>query len=162
MANEQTLPMSTPGEVLTRFAGAWERRDAQAIADLFVPDPEFVNVTGLWWHTPKRIAMAHAFGFEKIFGNSHLEFVEEKVRMIGEEAAVVHGRWRVINQDSATGDTTDPRFGIFIFVMEKTGQGWKAVAAQNTDVVEGHESIAVVDGKSVPQSYEDSPTSRGL
>lgn len=37
--------------------------------------------------------------------------------------------------------------------MEKVGEEWKAVAAQNTDIVAGHESLAVIDGETVPHSF---------
>lgn len=164
MVTEQTTsqPMTAPADVLERFAAAWAARDGAAIGQLFVNDPEFVNVTGMWWHTPERIAMAHTFGFEKIFADSDLKFVESRVRMIGDNAAVVLGRWEVEGQTTGDGRRAGPRQGIFTFVMERDGDQWRAVAAHNTDVVVGHESVAVVDGASVPQSYDASPTKRGL
>ena len=39
----------TPTDVAAAFAKAWSKRDADAIADLFVEDADFVNVVGLWW-----------------------------------------------------------------------------------------------------------------
>lgn len=162
MSEDNLEPIRNPEEVLDRFAEAWAMRSGEAIASLFVMDPEFVNVTGMWWHTRERIAMAHDFGFEKIFANSDLQFVDQRVRYIGDDAAVVHGQWIVIDQSAGDGTPAEPRGGIFVFVMEKNPEGWKAVAAQNTDIVTGHESIAVIDGQSVPQAYAGSPTSRGL
>lgn len=166
LRNQQTSiplssPMTSPEDVLVRFADAWEARDGEAIGALFVEDPEFVNVTGMWWHTPTRIALAHDFGFREIFRDSYLRFIKQKVRLIGDNAAVVHGRWRVTGQTTGKSDEGEPRKGILIFVMEKVGEEWKAVAAQNTDIVAGHESLAVIDGETVPQFYGGTLASEG-
>jgi hypothetical protein len=37
------------------FVDAWNHRDPDALAALFDTDAEFVNVTGLWWHTRDEI-----------------------------------------------------------------------------------------------------------
>lgn len=42
------------------FVDAWNHRDPDALAALFDQDAEFVNVTGLWWHTRDEIRSAHA------------------------------------------------------------------------------------------------------
>lgn len=145
--------MDRPDEVLDRFAAAWNGRDAGAIAELFTDDADFVNVTGLWWHSPERIRAAHAFGFEAIFPAADMRFIKRKTRMLGPDAAVVHGMWSMSGQVTAAGARAEPRRGIFVFIMRRLGDGWKAVAAQNTDIVPGKDSIAVIDGRSVPQDY---------
>ena len=43
-----------------------------AIAALFDPDAEFVNVVGLWWHDREAIRRAHAYGLTRIFQHSTL------------------------------------------------------------------------------------------
>ena len=40
------------------FLEAWNHRDPDALAALFDKDAEFVNVTGLWWHTREEIRSA--------------------------------------------------------------------------------------------------------
>ena len=63
----------TPLAVAEAFAAAWNDYDAEALAGLFVEDAEFVNVVGLWWHDREHIRQAHAYGFRKIFRNSHMK-----------------------------------------------------------------------------------------
>lgn len=145
--------MDQPQDVLGLFAQAWADRDAGALADLFVEDAEFVNVVGLWWHNRADIQTAHAYGFEVIFGHSRLSFVQERSRMIGHSAAVVHGKWMITGQMTASGEAAGTRYGIFTFVLERGEGGWKVVAAHNTDVINGAESIAVIDGSSTPSDY---------
>lgn len=67
---EQGAPMQEPADVVRGWEEAWNRGDADALASLFAPDAEFVNVVGLWWHDRERIRKAHAFGFETIFPGS--------------------------------------------------------------------------------------------
>ena len=70
----------TPLAVADAFAAAWNDYDAEALAGLFVEDAEFVNVVGLWWHDREHIRQAHAYGFRKIFRNSHMKLGRTAVR----------------------------------------------------------------------------------
>ncbi len=38
------MPAREPGRIPYRFAAAWNRGDAEGIAQLFAPDADFVNV----------------------------------------------------------------------------------------------------------------------
>lgn len=60
--------------------------------------------------------------------------------MIGETGAVVQSRWRVVGQVSPAGEEAQPRTGIFTFVLERRGDAWITVAAQNTDIAPGMET----------------------
>jgi uncharacterized protein (TIGR02246 family) len=42
--------LETPEAVIHGWEDAWNRADADALAELFAEDAEFVNVVGLWWH----------------------------------------------------------------------------------------------------------------
>ncbi|SJM51465.1 SgcJ/EcaC family oxidoreductase [Gulosibacter sp. 10] len=147
--------MQKPEDVLDGFAAAWNDRDAPALAGLFVEEPEFVNVVGKWWHTRERIREAHQYGFDVIFPESTITFTERRVRSLGAEAALVHGQWRMVGQSAlGTGEQhAEERHGIFSFAMQRFEDGWRAVAAQNTDIIEGATSIQVVDGRSRPANY---------
>jgi uncharacterized protein (TIGR02246 family) len=146
--------MKNPEDIIGLFAHAWADRDAQALAGLFAQDAEFVNVVGLWWHDREAIRVAHAYGFDVIFGDSTLNFVESRSRRIGDSAAVVHGKWKITGQVAADGSVAGERCGIFTFVCEKLPAGdWQVVAAQNTDIIHNAESIAVIDGQSVTSDY---------
>ncbi len=148
-----TFVITEPLDVLTQWDQAWAARDADALAALFVADPGFVNVVGLWWHDREAIKQAHAYGFDVIFGDSEFEFVSHKVRNLGSGAAVVHGKWKLTGQHTPTGQDTGERFGIFIFVLERRQNQWFVVAAQNTDIIAGVKSIAVVDSQSTATDY---------
>lgn len=133
---------TSPKTIATGFRDAWNAHDANAIADLFIDDAAFVNVTGLWWNTKEQIRKAHAFGFERIFGKSTLTLGRTEVRMLNEEHAIVHARITIRGQRTPNGDVADDRRTIFSFVVEKqhTEKGkefWLAVSAHNTDIAPG-------------------------
>lgn len=130
-----------PEDIPALFVEAWMKREANMLASLFAEDAEFVNVVGLWWHNRDDIREAHAYGFEKIFGESDLVLRETKVKYLDENAAVVHARMRLKNQ-TAKGDVKTPslRQNIFSFVVQKRGDNWICVSAHNTDIVPGAET----------------------
>lgn len=138
-----------PGLVARAFAEAWADRDARAIADLFVDDADFVNVVGLWWRSRDRIERAHAYGFERIFGASTMTLRGVRTRRLGDDVAVVHADWRITGQSAPAGQEVGERAGIFVFVLRRDADGWRAVAAQNTDRVPGADTLAT-DGGGAP------------
>jgi uncharacterized protein (TIGR02246 family) len=153
----------TPADLAQRFAEAFNRGDAAAIAGLFVDKPDFVNVVGLWWHSREAIERAHAYGFEHIFPTARLSIEKVAVREVGADAAVVHMRWRLDDQsppaggDSAQAEAQAPaldaRRGILVLVAQRTENGWLAVAAQNTDIVPGAETIVAEGSRRSARSY---------
>ena len=131
----------TPDEIPHAFAAAWNANDADAIASLFDEDAEFVNVVGLWWHNRERIRSAHAIALESYFRDADVEIGRTKVRMLSDGIALVHWRWTMGGQVDTDGDEASRRSGVFTMVAELRPQGWIVVAAHNTDVVPGAESI---------------------
>jgi uncharacterized protein (TIGR02246 family) len=146
-----------PERVPAAFAEAWNRRDADGIAALFEEDAEFVNVVGLWWHDREAIRRAHAYGLERIFSRSTLEVVRVKVKSLADGIAVVHARMRLTGQ-TPIGETTapSPRQNVFTFVARRGPEGWRCVAAHNTDVVPRAETNVVdEEGRLRGASYRE-------
>ncbi len=134
-------PLRRPEEVPERFVAAWNRRDADGIAELFDEDAEFVNVTGLWWHDREAIRRAHAYGLERIFNQSTLRLGVVRVKHLSEEIAVVHARMTLTGQTPGAGiDAPGQRTNIFSFVVHLAQRGWSCASAHNTDVVPGMET----------------------
>ncbi|GAA4116230.1 SgcJ/EcaC family oxidoreductase [Enteractinococcus coprophilus] len=131
----------SPKSIVTDFQRAWNAHDADALAELFVKDADFVNVTGLWWTTKERIRKAHEFGFAHIFGSSTMNVGRTEIRMLGADHAVVHARVTVTGQHTPDGQLAEDRRTVFSFVVtrlhDEQGDYWRAVSAQNTDVVPG-------------------------
>ncbi len=135
------MDRQSPKSIVTDFQQAWNAHDADALAELFVEDADFVNVTGLWWTNKERIRTAHAFGFANIFGDSIMTVGRTEIRMLGHDHALVHARVTVTGQNTPEGSRAEERRTVFSFVVARfhddQSDYWRAVSAHNTDVVPG-------------------------
>lgn len=140
--------LHAPEDVVRAWVAAWNRGDADALADLFDADAEFVNVVGLWWHDREAIRRAHAYGLSRIFPGSTLRPGAVRVKRLGDDVAVVHARMTLTGQAPAPGaPQPETRRNVLTFVVHRTEGGWRCAAAHNTDVVPGAETHVVQDGR---------------
>ncbi|MCS6621865.1 SgcJ/EcaC family oxidoreductase [Roseibacterium beibuensis] len=139
-----------------RLVAAWHARDGQALADLFAPDADFVNVVGIWWEDRGAIARAHQYALDSFFADTRLAPGRRKLRPLGPHHLLLHQRVRLSGQRAPDGSEAGARSTIFSFVLERRGADWLAVSAQNTDVVPGAETH-VSDGSGLTaQDYRRS------
>ena len=141
-----------PDAFVPAFAAAWAARDGAALAALFAPDADFVNVVGIWWEDRAAIERAHAYALGSFFAGTRLVPGRVKVRDLG-GVAVVHARIALTGQRAPDGSRAGARTTILTFVLHRAEGGWQAVSAQNTDVVPGAETmVAGADGLA-PRDY---------
>jgi uncharacterized protein (TIGR02246 family) len=134
------LTVSDPADFPLAFAEAWHSRDGHRIGALFSEDADFVNVTGLWWRTRSDISKAHDYALKSFFADTILKPGAIRTRLLAHDHAVVHCRFHLTGQIAPDGSPAGDRSTILIFVLEQTDDGWRAIAAQNTDVVPGMET----------------------
>ena len=147
--------VAEPEAFPTAFRDAWMARDGAAIGALFAEDADFVNVVGIWWEDRAAIARAHGYALGSFFADTRLSLGRIKVRRMG-DVAVVHARVRLTGQRAPDGTEAGARTAILTFVLERCDGGWVGVAAQNTDVVPGAETlVAGAEGLS-PGDYRGS------
>ena len=133
-------------DIPSLFARAWNARDPDALASLFDEDAEFVNVTGLWWHDRAAIREAHAYGLERIFGESTLTIDDTRIKTLSDDLAVVHARMTLSGQTPiSTIVKPASRRTVFSFVVHQIQGRWQCASAQNTDVVPGMDTNVVGD-----------------
>ncbi len=144
--------VAEPDDFPAAFRDAWMARDGAAIGALFAEDADFVNVVGIWWEDRAAIARAHAYALESFFAETRLTIGRVKVRRSG-DMAVVHARVRLTGQVTQEGAAAGSRTTILVFVLERRGDGWIAVAAQNTDIVPGVETLVAGPGGLRPGDY---------
>ena len=146
------IRFETPEAVLNAFIDAWHARDGAAIGDLFTPDGDFVNVTGLWWHGPEAIAKPHQYALDSFFAKTRLRAGRTEIRWLG-DVAVLRTRLRLTGQVAPDGTQADPRQTILTFVLVRTDYGWRVTSDQNTDVHPGQETHLARDGDLEPIDY---------
>lgn len=149
------MRVNAPEELPHAFAAAWMARDAAALAALFVPDADFVNVVGIWWQDRGAIEAAHHYGLTTFFRDSVLSVGRVKLRMLGADHAVVHARMRLRGQYAPDGGIATDRQNMLTFVCARDALGWQAVAVQNTDIVAGAETLLAEGAGLRPQDYRD-------
>ncbi|PWJ21969.1 YybH family protein [Jannaschia seohaensis] len=141
-----------PQDFVPAFTAAWMARDGDALAALFAPDADFVNVTGIWWEDRPAIARAHSYALGSFFAETRLVPGRVKIRDLG-DVAVIHARMALTGQRAPDGNRAGARTTILSFVLHRTPEGWQAVSAQNTDVVPGAETHLNTNGTLTPQDY---------
>ncbi len=127
------------------FAEAWNRHDMQAFGQLFTSNADFVNVAGKLDMGRAAIVKHHAYSHGTIsqnsepqashrlwgiFSHSTMAFDSIGVRFLRHDVAVARVAWRL------TGDvrSTEPRTGMFLFVVVENNGKWAIAAAQNTEI----------------------------
>ena len=132
--------------VVAGFATAWNHHDMESFGNLFAPDADFVNVTGILMKGRDEIQSHHAWAHGAIpestqvpqtlpknygiFKNTTMKFDNIDVRFLRKDVALAHVNWQL----SGDARTSTPRRGIFLFVLNRGEEGWQIAAAQNTEI----------------------------
>lgn len=155
MTDPATGQAPGPESVARRFVEAWNRADADALAEVFSEDADFVNVVGFWWHGRRQIRHNHAIGFRDMFGDSTMSLERVRTRPLDGTHSVVQARWNMQGQRSPDGIIDPgPRRGVFTFVCLRRPDGtWLAVTGHNTDIVPGAQTHVVASDGLTPARY---------
>ncbi|HEV7838419.1 MAG TPA: SgcJ/EcaC family oxidoreductase [Gemmatimonadaceae bacterium] len=121
-------------DVEARQADAWNRHDARAYASLFTPDGDVVNVVGWWWKGRPEIERKLAAGFAFVFARSTLTISDVTVRFLSPSIAVAHVQWTMTGARTPPG-MPEPRQGIQLQILRKTGREWLIASFQNTNSI---------------------------
>jgi len=123
--------------VVRAFAECWNRHDMDALAELFAPDAEFVNVVGLWWHGRAEIKRAHQLTHATLFRDSRLSLSDIAIRFPASGIALARCRWVLEGHVSPDGAPLPRRTGLLLHVLARTHGAWHILDSQNTDILEG-------------------------
>ena len=113
---------------------AWNRHDADALADLLDEDVDFINVTGAWFKSRAEFRERMAQTHRGIFKDSKRQTLETSVRFLSPHIAIVHARWEMSGLRNPDGSARDPWQGIITRVVMKRSGNWSVVAAHNIDL----------------------------
>ena len=126
-------------EILESLPDAWNQRDADAWVERFAVESGFTNILGM--HFPDRAANRdrHAQLFATIFADSRLEAEVLGVRWAGSDAAVAELEFTLVGYERLPPDVPETEPGLLrtrlITVLERRGEEWVVVAAQNTAIL---------------------------
>jgi uncharacterized protein (TIGR02246 family) len=121
-------------EVQAKQADAWNHHDAAAYAALFTKDGDVVNVVGWWWKGRAEIERKLAAAFAFVFRESTMSITDVQVRLLKPDLAVAHVQWTMTGAKMPPG-MPEPREGIQLQVLTKSGGRWMIASFQNTNSV---------------------------
>lgn len=120
-------------EAERRWAEAWNRRDAGALAVLMAENGHFVTVGGRWLGGRKAFLDHHAPLISKQYMDSTWETTRVEVELLNADVAIAHVTWSMRGDRDPDGTPRQPRTGIFTRVYVRQDGVWRIRASQNTN-----------------------------
>lgn len=120
--------------VIDRLSEAWQVGDGSAWADEFVSDADFTVWFGFRMKGQEDIAQGHQFIFDRFYSQTKLVIDVRQIRILNEDAAVVHLGMSVINEGEEPPEEPDT---VPLVVLKRTDTNWKIVSFQNTPNLNG-------------------------
>jgi uncharacterized protein (TIGR02246 family) len=123
-ADEQALR-----DVVARLEATWNNGDSVGWTEQFAEDADFIHILGGHFNGQTAIERGHRAIFDTIYKGSTNKFAVEKMRSIGDDAAIVflYAELRVTTPGLPPLLNARPTL-----VAQRTGDGWKIVTFQNT------------------------------
>jgi uncharacterized protein (TIGR02246 family) len=120
--------------LVSRFEGAWNRHDLEALASLFADDVDFVNVVGMRWVGRNAIEQHHAASRAAIFKTSTLKIQDTTVRFLKPDVATACFVWTLSGMTLKNGQIAPTRTGILTHVLVRADGHWLILLSQKTDI----------------------------
>ena len=116
---------------------AWNKHDMARFAGCFAEDADFVNVRGWWWKGRAEIERNHALSHETMFRDSTIRLELASAKELGAIIVIAHVRWQMVGHEhSGPEQTSQPRAGIWTWVVRDRGETLEIVASHNTDTMD--------------------------
>ena len=122
-------------KLFAAMAESWNRHDLEAYCAAWIEDLDFVNVIGMHRSGRKELRAEVDYLHADRFKNTQIRITRSKVRFLSPDIAVAHAWWEMTGDPGIPGFPTENerRQGVFTHVVQRTAQGWRLVASQNTD-----------------------------
>jgi len=124
------MSFETPDDLPRAFARSWGARDALTLASYFVPDADFLSLTGGAAVGREEIAELLAGELSGAFARARLVTGRVKMRPVGSEACVVIQRFVLSGIVHADGSDAGRVGAMLAATMGLSDAGWQIVAAQ--------------------------------
>ncbi|MDP9024507.1 MAG: SgcJ/EcaC family oxidoreductase [Candidatus Eremiobacteraeota bacterium] len=115
--------------IAAALTAAWNAADGAAFAREFTGDADFVNIFAMHFVGREAVAKAHEMIFDTIYRGSHNSFTVEKVRPLGDDAAVALIR---ANLQVPSGPMAGNLVALATAVIVRDGDAWRIVTFHNT------------------------------
>jgi uncharacterized protein (TIGR02246 family) len=115
---------------------AWNAHDMTALADVFTPDADWVNVVGMHWVGRDQIMFAHTAFHNTMFKANQQALVSIKARQLSPDIAILLMEAKQDAYTTPSGHQQPKALDRLTLVVVRQPTGWKIVHGQNTIVDE--------------------------
>ena len=110
-------------QVLTRQVEAWNRGDVEAFMSGYEASPETTFIGKTIQHGYDKILARYKTAYATKEAMGTLDFSDLEERMLGQDYAVVTGKYHLTRSSTGGGDAS----GNFSLVFRKSAQGWHII-----------------------------------
>jgi uncharacterized protein (TIGR02246 family) len=142
-------PSAAIAAIVAGWADAWNAHDVNAMAELVAPDVDFVTVSGRWLRGAEEFREWHRRIHRLHLRDSRWSNLQYRSRLLTPGLFLVHLDWTIGGEWDPDGKPGPQRSGIFMWLIQRRGDGWFIAAAQNTNLSQG-----VTHRLSYPASHE--------
>jgi len=115
--------------LVAHLEDSWNRYDSQAFASIFAEDADFIHILGAHYVGRQAIDKGHRVIWDTIYKDSVVEWRVEKIRALGDEAAIVFTESAL--QFFQGGEKVTAKARPTLVAQRRNGE-WVVVAFQNT------------------------------
>ena len=134
MSVEASMGETGPETLARAFVDAWNAHDMTAMAALFTPDAEWVNVVGMYWKGRDQIMFAQRAFHEGMFSRNHQELKAVQTRMLSPDIAVVMLDCLQDAYQTPSGHAMPQALDRLSLTVVRQPNGWRISHGQNTIV----------------------------
>ena len=122
-------------QLIAAMEQSWNRHDTKAYSELWAEDAHFVNVLGMRRYNRAELFAEISWLHSGRFAQTQIRTLNHSERFLTPDLAIVFHEWEM------TGDPGQSEYpvkdgtrrGVLTHVSQRTAEGWRLLASQNTD-----------------------------
>lgn len=122
--------------IAARWQSDWNHHDFKALANLLDEDGDYVTDQGVWLRGRGEVANWFTKQHSQMYRHSQWTNNQVTIRFLQPDVAIVHLTWGIRGEVDRQGKPIEGRPGISTWLLVKVGDGWKILAAQDTNQAE--------------------------
>lgn len=119
--------------MISNFTRAWHAGDAQALAQNFAPDADFIGPDGTRASGRRAIRAFYSSAFAHGYAGSRSTGDIRFVRKVAPDLAIVDAHWRIEGAKRTDGSPRASETGILVAMLRKRGEHWSILALRENE-----------------------------
>ena len=112
-------------DMISDFATAWHKTDAQALSMFWTPDGDFINPNGLVMNGRTEIQGFYAQAFAMGYAGTTASATVSKIKFLSSTMAMVDGTFEISGRTGNDGKVSPPEAGRYtVILVKRSGRWW--------------------------------------